>query len=98
MLLAGVVQCYVIEEWIHHSVHFYNFRNPYFRYIRKHHIYHHTFSGMELGYGFTSGFWDTVFGTRFPLSVRRRLYGKGRPDLVPESYDALQVKSRTFQS
>ena len=78
MLLAGVVQCYVIEEWVHQSVHFYNFRNPYFKYIRKHHIYHHTSSGMHRGYGFTSGVWDMVFKTRFPDHVRRRLYGRGR--------------------
>lgn len=73
-MLAGIVQCYVIEEWIHHSVHFYNFRNPYFRYIRKHHIYHHTTAGMEKGFGFTSGIWDMIFNTRFPANVRQRLY------------------------
>src|SRR5437016_2365857 len=79
MVLAGAVQCYVIEEWVHHSVHYYNFRNPYFKYIRKHHIYHHTSSGMERGFGFTSAIWDVVFKTRFPAHVRQRLYGKRKP-------------------
>ena len=83
MMLAGIVQSYVIEEWIHHSVHFYNFRNPYFRYIRKHHIYHHTSSGMEKGFGFTSAFWDVIFRTRFPEPVRRRLYGRRLSLRVP---------------
>jgi hypothetical protein len=83
MVLAGVVQCYVIEEWIHYSVHFTSLRNPYFRYIRKHHIYHHTSNGMKLGYGFTSAVWDVVYGTRFPEAVRRRLYGSGAPEPVP---------------
>jgi sterol desaturase/sphingolipid hydroxylase (fatty acid hydroxylase superfamily) len=78
MLMAGVVQSYVLEEWVHHSVHYYNFRNPYFKYIRKHHIYHHTSSGMERGFGFTSGIWDIVFKTRFPEHVRDRLYGRGK--------------------
>jgi len=76
MLLAGVVQFYVIEEWVHHSVHFYNFRDPYFRYMKRHHFYHHSRRGMEKGYGLTNGFWDIVFGTRFPNNVRLALYAR----------------------
>ncbi|HUG53870.1 MAG TPA: hypothetical protein VMR21_09715, partial [Vicinamibacteria bacterium] len=34
MLVAGILQAYVVEEWVHHSVHFYRFANPYFRYIK----------------------------------------------------------------
>jgi sterol desaturase/sphingolipid hydroxylase (fatty acid hydroxylase superfamily) len=74
VLLAGVVQSYVIEEWIHHSVHFYNFSSPYFRYIKRHHFYHHSPKGMEEGYGLTNGFWDIVFKTRYPVPVREALY------------------------
>jgi len=74
VLLAGVVQSYVAEEWIHHSVHFYNFRSPYFRYIKRHHFYHHSPKGMEEGYGLTNGFWDIVFKTRYPATVREALY------------------------
>jgi Fatty acid hydroxylase len=74
ILLAGVVQCYVIEEWVHHSVHFYNFRSPYFRYIKRHHFYHHSPKGLEEGYGLTNGFWDIIFKTRYPAPVREALY------------------------
>ncbi len=74
-LLAGVVQSYVLEEWVHHSVHFYQFRNRYFRYVKRFHRYHHTHPGMESGFGLTSGFWDVVFGTRYPEPVRRALFG-----------------------
>jgi sterol desaturase/sphingolipid hydroxylase (fatty acid hydroxylase superfamily) len=55
----------VVEEWIHHSVHFYNFRSPYWRYMKKHHFYHHTSQGMERGFGLTSGMWDVAFKTRY---------------------------------
>jgi len=79
ILLAGVVQCYVLEEWIHHSVHFYNFRSPYFRYIKRHHFYHHSPKGKEEGYGLTNGFWDIVFKTRYPAPVRDALYHRKRP-------------------
>jgi hypothetical protein len=74
VLLAGVVQCYVVEEWVHHSVHFYNFRSPYFRYIKRHHYYHHSPKGMEQGFGLTNGFWDIVFQTRYPEPIREALY------------------------
>lgn len=73
-LLAGVVQSYVAEEWVHHSVHFYNSRNPYFRYIKRHHLYHHSPRGQELGYGLTNGFWDIVCGTRYPREILDALY------------------------
>lgn len=76
MLLAGVVQSYIFEEWVHHSVHFYRFRNSYFKYMRKHHFYHHSPEGTNLGYGLTSGLWDVFFKTRYPLNVRRALYGQ----------------------
>lgn len=86
VMLAAVCQGYVAEEWVHHSVHYYYFRGAYWRYIKKHHFYHHTSQGMTRGFGTTSGMWDTVFGTRFPEPVRQRLYGgKKRPALARTS-------------
>jgi hypothetical protein len=73
--VAGIVQSYILEEWVHHSVHFYNFRNRYFRYIRKHHLYHHSPRGAEVAFGLTNGLWDVLRHTRIPLEERRRLYG-----------------------
>jgi sterol desaturase/sphingolipid hydroxylase (fatty acid hydroxylase superfamily) len=75
-LLAGVVESYVLEEWIHHSCHFYNFRNPYFRYIKRYHFYHHSPKGENEGYGLTNGFWDIIFNTRYSREVRQRLYSR----------------------
>ena len=76
MLIAGVIQAYIIEEWVHHSVHFGRFENRYFRYIRRHHLYHHSPRGSEAGYGLTNGFWDIVYRTRFPASIRRALHAR----------------------
>jgi len=80
MLIAGVWQFYCVEEWVHHSVHYYNFRDPYFRYMKKHHFYHHTSQGNTRGFGLTSGIWDRIIGTAFPPNVRERLY-RGRGSL-----------------
>jgi sterol desaturase/sphingolipid hydroxylase (fatty acid hydroxylase superfamily) len=73
--LAGLIQGYILEEWVHHSVHFYNFKSRYFWYIKRHHIYHHSPRGSEVGFGLTNGFWDVMRGTRIPEDARRLLYG-----------------------
>ena len=81
--LAGLVQAYVAEEWVHHSVHYYHFDNLYFRYIKRHHLYHHSRRGREIAFGLTSGVWDVAHGTRIPADVRAALYGPlrtRRPD------------------
>ena len=75
IIVAFAFQSYIAEEWIHHATHFYNFRDPYFRYMKKHHLYHHTSVGMTRGFGTSSGILDYIFRTRFPNNVRQRLYG-----------------------
>jgi sterol desaturase/sphingolipid hydroxylase (fatty acid hydroxylase superfamily) len=82
VLWAGIMQSYVLEEWVHQSVHYiylYKFGGPYWRYICRHHAYHHSPQGAELAYGLTNGFWDIVFHTRVPERERRLLYGSPRP-------------------
>jgi len=74
MLLAGVMQCYVIEEWVHHSVHYYKSQGSVLQVHENTTSYHHTSPGSKRGYGLTSGFWDIPFRTRFPDHVRQRLY------------------------
>ena len=76
VFLAGLLQAYIVEEWVHHSVHFYRFRGRYFRYIKAHHLYHHSPKGMKVAYGLSNGFWDIVYGTRISVPIRRALYGR----------------------
>jgi len=73
MMLAGVVQGYVAEEWLHYALHFSKSRMPLFRVIKRYHLYHHSPRGIDKGYGITTPFWDRVFDTRFPEAVRRSL-------------------------
>jgi len=72
-VLAGAVQSYACEEWLHYALHFSNSRFPLFRRLKKYHLYHHSPRGIDKGYGITTRFWDGVFDTRFPESVRRSL-------------------------
>lgn len=95
LILAGVCQGYVTEEWVHHSIHYYNFRNRYWRHLKKYHLYHHTSQGMTRGFGITSAFWDGIFKTRFPEDTRLRLFGEGRrSDLFPRRAQGVGAQAR----
>jgi hypothetical protein len=76
LFLAGVVQSYVGEEWLHYFLHFGKSRNPFFRYLKRYHLYHHSPRGIDKGYGITSGIWDMVFDTQFPRPIRKSLADK----------------------
>jgi sterol desaturase/sphingolipid hydroxylase (fatty acid hydroxylase superfamily) len=76
VFLAGLLQAYIAEEWVHHSVHFCQFKGRYFQYIKRHHLYHHSPKGAGVGYGLTNGIWDVVWHTRIPEGERRLLYAR----------------------
>ena len=80
VVVAALLLCYVVEEWVHYTVHFHLFRWKYFDYIRRHHMYHHSKRGAEVGYGLTSGLWDLLVGTRIPEDDRKLLYARGPRD------------------
>jgi 4-hydroxysphinganine ceramide fatty acyl 2-hydroxylase len=87
VLWAGVVQAYVVEEWVHQSTHFpsvYRLKGRYFRYINRHHTYHHSPRGAEVAFGLSSGLWDVVLGTRIPEQDRQRLFGRWPPAAAPD--------------
>jgi len=75
VMVASLLQCYVIEEWVHYTVHFHRFRSRYFVYIRRHHLYHHSPRCIETAFGLTGGLWDMILGTRVPPADRKLLYG-----------------------
>jgi sterol desaturase/sphingolipid hydroxylase (fatty acid hydroxylase superfamily) len=79
VLVAGIMQAYIVEEWVHHSVHFCSFKGLYFQYIKRHHLYHHSPKGTHVGFGLTSGTWDMICDTRIPEADRRGLYARLRP-------------------
>jgi sterol desaturase/sphingolipid hydroxylase (fatty acid hydroxylase superfamily) len=85
VFLAGILQAYIAEEWIHHSVHFCQFKARYFQYIKRHHLYHHSPKGMGVGYGLSSGIWDVVWQTRIPAEERRQLYARAGAHRPPRS-------------
>src|SRR6266446_1013325 len=73
IFVAALLQSYVIEEWVHYSVHFHTFKPRYFRYIRRHHWYHHSRGAIGAPFGLTSCLWDRLMGTRIPPRPWRRV-------------------------
>jgi hypothetical protein len=95
VLVAALLQCYVIEEWVHYSVHFHRFQSSYFQYIRYHHWYHHSPRGSEQAFGLTSGLWDDILGvTAIPSSIRR---GR-RPSATPLSSEPFPEEVRVVEA
>src|SRR5262249_48748750 len=66
----AVLECYVVEEWIHYAVHFHRFRIRYFDFIRRHPLFHHGVRGRDVAFGLTSSVWDVPFKTAAPHAVR----------------------------
>jgi dihydroceramide fatty acyl 2-hydroxylase len=87
VFLAGVLQAAIAEEWVHHSVHFYEFDNLYIRDIKRHHLYHHSPKGMNIAFGLTNGFWDIVYDTRISPEIRRALYEPLRRRARGDAFD-----------
>lgn len=71
VLLAGVVESYVGEAWIHYFLHFGKFRNRFFRFLKRYHLCHHRPRGTEKGSGIASGILGRLFHTQYPKLVRR---------------------------
>src|SRR5260370_16519331 len=73
VLLAGVVQSYVDEEWLHYALHFSNSRFPLFRRMKKYHLYHPSPRGIDKGYAIPTHFCAPLSNTRFPQSLHLSL-------------------------
>lgn len=64
MFFAGFTLGYLIYDNLHYAVHHFNFKNRWFQHLKRHHMMHH-FRDPNRGFGFTSPFWDKVFGTDY---------------------------------
>jgi sterol desaturase/sphingolipid hydroxylase (fatty acid hydroxylase superfamily) len=77
------------NERPHVAVYFCRIKNRYFRYVKRFHLYHHSAKGEAMGFGMTNGFWDIVFGTRYPKDVRTKLFEKDDPYVIAPRTDLI---------
>jgi hypothetical protein len=96
VLVAGLLQSYVIEEWVHYSVHFCRFQSKYFQYIRYHHWYHHSPRGAQRAFGLTTGLWDLFSGTRIPENIRHQPRAPQTP-LSSEPFRCVEPEGQRFE-
>lgn len=61
---AGFIAGYLIYDMTHYALHHYNFKNEFWKKLKKHHMLHH-YSDETKGYGVSSALWDDVFRTNF---------------------------------
>lgn len=65
---CGGIFGYVCYDLTHYFLHHRNLP-MWYKQLKKYHLQHH-FLDYELGFGVTSRFWDTVFGTELPAVVK----------------------------
>jgi sterol desaturase/sphingolipid hydroxylase (fatty acid hydroxylase superfamily) len=56
----GFVAGYLVYDISHYAIHHFNFKNKYWKKIKKHHMLHH-YADAKRGFGVSSSFWDKVF-------------------------------------
>ena len=61
-LFAGFIAGYLVYDMFHYSMHHLPMRKGALRWLRRHHMFHHT-QTPDLRFGVTSPIWDVVFGT-----------------------------------
>lgn len=59
---AGFITGYLIYDFLHFSVHFFQFKSAYFKMIRRNHMMHHYRAPLK-NFGFTSPVWDYMGGS-----------------------------------
>jgi hypothetical protein len=96
VFVATILLGYVVEEWIHYAVHFHRLPSPYFAYIRRHHLYHHSARGGEVAFGLSSGVWDVPLGTRIPPRDRGVLFARARRAPGPRIVAMLAITERSL--
>lgn len=68
---AGFLTGYVIYDFLHFAVHFFQFNNAYFKFIRRNHMMHH-YRAPRKNFGFTTPVWDFIGGSYFGAKAADR--------------------------
>jgi len=60
----GFIGGYLVYDMTHYALHHANFRKPFWRKLKQHHMLHH-YSDSTKGYGVSLSFWDKIFKSDF---------------------------------
>jgi sterol desaturase/sphingolipid hydroxylase (fatty acid hydroxylase superfamily) len=59
----GFITGYLIYDMTHYALHHANFKSPFWKKLKQHHMLHH-YSDSTKGYGVSSDFWDNILGSK----------------------------------
>lgn len=62
VVFCGMMTGYLIYDYIHFGVHYFQSKNPVFVYLKRYHLWHH-YQQPEKGFGVSNPLWDYVFRT-----------------------------------
>jgi sterol desaturase/sphingolipid hydroxylase (fatty acid hydroxylase superfamily) len=61
---TGFLIGYLLYDMVHYALHHANFKNPFWKSLKQHHMLHH-YSDSTKGYGVSSAIWDKILGSDF---------------------------------
>ncbi len=61
----GFLTGYLVYDMLHYALHHHNFKSPFWKKIKQHHMLHH-YDDSSKGYGVSSALWDKIFHSDFP--------------------------------
>jgi len=62
---SGFIVGYLFYDMVHYAIHHANFKNPFWKKIKQHHMLHH-YDDPTKGYGVSSALWDKILDSDFP--------------------------------
>lgn len=66
---GGFLLGYLIYDMTHYAIHHFNWKNPWFAKVKKHHMLHH-YHDPSKGFGVSSSLWDFIFRSNFKEEVK----------------------------
>lgn len=62
---SGFILGYLAYDMTHYAIHHANFKSPFLKKIKQHHMLHH-YDNPSKGYGVSSALWDKILASDFP--------------------------------
>src|SRR4051812_29813049 len=62
---SGFILGYLAYDMTHYAIHHANFKKPFWKKIKQHHMLHH-YADPSKGYGVSSALWDKILDSDFP--------------------------------
>ncbi len=66
---SGFLLGYLMYDMTHYAIHHFNWKNPWFARVKKHHMLHH-YHDPSKGFGVSSSLWDVILRSNFKEDLK----------------------------